>query len=268
MAEASYLDFLDRERIRWANPLQLGLDLGAGGSGRALTAFVQPFPLATTHCTIAAANSAEQQDWFGSAGQDRIGSVIDDTADLAQRLGPGWLTIFNGVGGGGATQRRFHLQVFERPDGHGPYPLELASSDLPDSALPLVAGWPIFTLHFRGPGPQVTADALRWLRAWMVPAGQVMANRSANVMATVHPGRDDAASELLAWVVPRHSTPARAAHFCGRLASLEMLGEIVLSTEDELRRLEARAISYAMVAEALASVEPLEVREVLRDGAT
>ena len=260
-------DQLDRDYIRRTNPMQLGLEIAPAIGGRPLIAWVQPFPMAHSHCTVAAANACEQQEWVDAAGQDRCAAVLSDTVALATALGPDWICFFNGKGS--YTQRRYHLQVFERAAAdYPPFPLELATQagvctdPLPD-APPFVAGYPLAVLHFQGAPETVSRLALAWLHAWFRPGHRPRRERSANVIARARAEDGPVGSEVTLWIAPRSVDLTGSVRIpSARLAALEVLGELVVTSEADLARLDAGAFTYADLAGTLADVEPSEVREL------
>ena len=124
--------------------------------------------------------------------------------------------------------------------------------------------YPLTALCFEGRCEPVLHDASKWLRHWLL-CSDGKGSRTANLIVTSRQAEcDDAEPVLSLWVIPRHKLFRFAAGLSGQLASLEMLGEIVLSSEDDERLLRSGGLSYEMVERALAAVEPPGIREFLR----
>jgi hypothetical protein len=227
--------FLCGENIRWQQRgIQVGFEIGLGECR--YVCYCNPFPLAAVQLTVCSVEHAPQT-WKVQAG----GRVIRDVRDLLLLAAdlPGYVSFFNGVGAGASIPHHFHYQVFKRAELE-PYPLEQApyqNKGVKGSGC--LKNYPVAAAHFRGQINAVESEALRWFTGLerVIAAPESI---SANIIAT-RTGSDE---EVDLYIVPRHRAYSYATGLDGLIAGLEVLGEIVLSTEADKRDLDEGRYTY------------------------
>ena len=239
--------FLCEENIAWQ---QRGLEVGFGITlgGTEYRCFANPFPLMPVHVTVAASRHVPQA-W--SLAQDdgkalRIDEVVSHLVDLSEQL-PSFVVFFNGPGAGASIPSHLHFQLFKRP-GLEPFPLESAPR-LHDSAEPAFKDYPITCAHFEGLSAVVAREGAAWLSR-LSDAADDPTGMSVNLIAV------SAGDRSHLYAVPRHSSFSYAQGLAGLVGGLEILGELVLSTDLEKQNIDQGHYSYASIAEIIAAVEP------------
>ncbi len=239
--------FLCEENIAWQ---QRGLEVGFGITlgGTEYRCFANPFPLMPVHVTVAASRHVPQA-W--SLAQDdakapRIDEVVSHLVDLSEQL-PSFVVFFNGPGAGASIPSHLHFQLFKRP-GLEPFPLESAPR-LNDSAEPAFKDYPITCAHFEGSSSVVAREGAAWLSR-LSHAADDPSGMSVNLIAV------SAGERSHLYAVPRHSLFSYAQGLAGLVGGLEILGELVLSTDLEKQNIDQGHYSYASIAEIIAAVEP------------
>ena len=239
--------FLCEENIAWQ---QRGLELGFGitlGSAE-YRCYANPFPLMPVHVTVAASRHVPQA-WsltHDDAKALTIDEVVSHLLELSEQL-PSFVVFFNGPGAGASIPSHLHFQLFKRP-GLEPFPLESAPNR-DDAAGPVFKDYPITCAHFEGSARGAAQQAASWL-ARLSDASDDQAGMSVNLIAAF----DGTKSHL--YVVPRHSSYSYAQGLAGLVGGLEILGELVLSTDLEKQNIDQGHYSYASIAEIIAAVEP------------
>ena len=110
--------------------------------------------------------------------------------------------------------------------------------------------YPIAVVYWRGELEEVVESASRWIRAWMVQNGHQESSISANIVATF----DDIQKKLELFFVPRHQLRSRSPELSGTIGGLEVLGEVVFSSEEEGQRLEFGGVDYHTVERILEAI--------------
>jgi hypothetical protein len=251
--------FLCRENVGWrSRGLQIGFALDLDDAP--YLCLCNPFPLADLHLTVAAGEH-RPQGWLeqGIDLAPPVDTVIRHLARLAERL-PGYVAFFNGVDAGASIPHHFHFQAFRRADAT-PFPLEAARTVVvadPAGEFDLIE-YPIAAIHLTGDPDGLAcrgAALMRRIARLFEPTSAL----SANLIASRHP----AATDLDFYVVPRHRKYHHASGFGGQVAGLEILGELVLSTDVDKENLDRGRLDYHALAAILAGVEPQCLRRGLR----
>ncbi|MDH3714183.1 MAG: DUF4922 domain-containing protein [Gammaproteobacteria bacterium] len=232
--------FLCRDNIAWQQcGIELGYDIRTGGND--YFAVMNPYPLMPCH-TVLVAQQHVPQAWLFSNPPCDMRRTVHDLLSLAERL-PGFVGFYNGQGAGASISGHLHFQFFRRPEGYGLFALESATR------LPVNPGYPLNALHWRGDAQQVADQASDWLSRWVerLPPG---AQPSANIIATVA----EPASQVQVFVVPRDQQRTHAPGMSGAVGGLEVLGELVFSTEQEWDQLQRRQIDYFTIENMLSAV--------------
>ncbi|MBF0148360.1 MAG: DUF4922 domain-containing protein [Magnetococcales bacterium] len=260
--------FLCRDNIRWQQRgIECGYDVfvdSPKGQNHYII-WMNPFPLMHNHVTVAMANHRPQA-WLLSSMErggllTRMDEIGHDFLSLLEQM-PGYVGFYNGDGAGATIPHHFHFQFFRRMDGQGDFPLERAARRGGEHGLEdgpwLVPDYPITAIHFRGPKERVEAQLLDVVGTWegMFTDPQVV---TANLVGALDP-KNREIFDL--YFIPRDKTFNRGPGMVGVIAGLELLGEVVYSTEEEKQSLDRGQVNYDFVARIIASVEAPRAREL------
>ncbi len=238
--------FLCFENIQWQqNGVEIGFDIQL--SGRNYIAWMNPYPLLPHHAVIASREHVAQS-WHhadGTVAGRSLSILIHDLVDLARQL-PGWIGFYNGPGAGASIPHHFHYQFLRRPAGYGAFPLEQAAVR---KKVGQSAGYPVAFAHWHGDTESVRRTAERWIEHWVDAHESRIKNLSANVIAIAD---NDALIDV--YFVPRDQARSRSEEMSGLIGGLEVLGELVFSSEDEKTRLDTGIVDYATVERILGSI--------------
>ncbi len=245
--------FLCRSNIIWQ---QSGLEIGCAINlnGRDYTAWTSPFPLKPGHF-IVATNAHTPQKWSAGDAGFTLDELLKDLLSLAAQL-PGYVVFYNGENAGATIPHHRHFQAFER-DGCEQFPLEqaaAASSSTACRAGTVVDNYPLTALYVRGASTEtgtLAEKAREWANAWTETCGDMA---TMNVISSLEI-RSDGTREMHVFLVPRHQHFPRASGISSAVGGLEVMGEIVLTTEEEKRRLDSGQITFDFVCGVLAGVD-------------
>ncbi|MDJ0656043.1 MAG: DUF4922 domain-containing protein [Xanthomonadales bacterium] len=239
--------FLCPENIQWQQfGREVGYDLQF--DDREYVAWMNPYPLAPSHTVIAARNHIPQ---YWGATPHHLAHMVHDLLDLAHFL-PGWIGFYNGEGAGASIPHHLHYQFFPRPPDYGRFPLERAVWSFGGDSLldPVLVGrYPLDFAYWKGTHEDVVRRALPWIAAWARKA-RIDPDATANVIVI----NQDDGEGLQLFFVPRDRRRARSKRMTGIVGGLEVLGEIVCSSEDERRRLASKELNYKTVKDILSDV--------------
>jgi len=241
--------FLCRENIRWQQQnAQVGFEISMTHDG--YHAWVNPFPLLPNHVIIAA-DDHKTQEWNmdGKGGAD-LTKLLFDLCGTARSL-PHHIGFYNGVDAGASIPRHLHFQFFNRAPEGPVFPLEgWEFEGAPGNKEPMMAtGYPLSVARWRGNVEPVVAKASAWVRSWVEGNSQRLERLSSNFIAAAH-GPDG----VDLYFVPRDRTKTRWNGMFGLVGGLEVLGELVFSSEEERGLIENGAVDYDFIEAALASV--------------
>ena len=163
---------------------------------------------------------------------------------------PRYLGFYNGEGAGASIPGHLHFQFFKRPASDAPFPLEVAARRSGIETHGTIDNYPVTVVYWRGDLEEVLESASRWIRDWTVQNGHQASSISANIVATF----DDIQKELELFFVPRHQLRSQSPEMSGTIGGLEVMGEVVFSSDEEGRRLEFGKIDYHTVERILAAV--------------
>ena len=242
--------FLCRDNIQWQQSgVELGYEIDVDSTR--YIAWMNAYPLMPLHCVIASDDHIPQAWCTNSAANVclSIEEILKDLATLAQRL-PGYLGFYNGAGAGASIPGHLHFQFFKRPASDAPFPLEVAARKSGIETHGSIDDYPIAVVYSRGELEEVVESASRWIRAWMVQNGHQESSISANIVATF----DDIQKKLELFFVPRHQLRSRSPELSGTIGGLEVLGEVVFSSEEEGQRLEFGGVDYHTVERILEAI--------------
>ena len=242
--------FLCRDNIRWQQSgVELGYEIDVDSTR--YIAWMNAYPLMPLHCVIASEGHIPQA-WCTNGGANiclGIEEILKDLVSLAQRL-PRYLGFYNGEGAGASIPGHLHFQFFKRPASDAPFPLEVAARRSGIETHGTIDNYPVTVVYWRGDLEEVLESASRWIRDWTVQNGHQASSISANIVATF----DDIQKELELFFVPRHQLRSQSPEMSGTIGGLEVMGEVVFSSDEEGRRLEFGKIDYHTVERILAAV--------------
>ena len=244
--------FLCRENIRWQqNQRQFGFEIAT--TNNLYNAWMNPFPLLPNHVVVAARQHIPQA--FKLFADEREGiellQILSDLCETARRL-PNHIGFYNGVGAGASIPEHLHFQFFQRIPEDPLFPLEqrpFKSSD--DAGAPeMIFDYPISVLRWRGELNEIISDADIWVRKW---ADENVIDRNfltCNFIATGSPNSDD----IALYFVPRRRDRQFWNGDKGIVGGLEILGELVLASEEECEMVENGIVDYGFIEHALSAV--------------
>ncbi len=244
--------FLCRENIRWQQQhAQVGFEIRM--TGDEYHALMNPFPLMPNHVVFAADEHISQEwDMDGAGGVD-LTSLLFDLCDMARRM-PGHVGFYNGVDAGASIPGHLHFQFFRRPDEDPVFPLESWAFEAPSSGdMPAWArDYPIPVARWQGSVEEVVGKAAAWARLWVDGNRDRIDRLSSNFIAAAD-GQEGAVSLYFA---PRDRVKPRWNGVAELVGGLEILGELVFSSDDKRELLGTGAVDYFYVENALSSVRP------------
>lgn len=243
--------FLCRENIRWQQQnQQVGFEINI--TGDVYHALMNPFPLFPNHVVMAYAQHIPQE-WDPARGDAGLSlpDLLGDLCEIAHQL-PSHVGFYNGVDAGASIPGHLHFQFIRRLFTEPLFPLEQRVFELPreHGGPEMAVDYPVPVALWRGPAERVVADATAWITDWAERNAARASALSSNFIAMGQP--IDGSVSL--YFVPRERQKARWLGNHGLVGGLELLGELVLSTDEERVMLESGVIDYTFVERALASV--------------
>jgi hypothetical protein len=244
--------FLCAENIKWQQQQrQIGFEITAS-KGR-YNALMNPFPLLPNHVVFASKDHIPQE--FSLLSQKRgakeLEEVLEDLCQLAHRL-PNHIGFYNGVGAGASIPGHFHFQFFHRAPESPSFPIEerefttAKNGDDPE----FILGYPINILRWQGDLGKVVSNAACWISNWIKSEIEPNQHLSTNFIATAGPSQE----EITLYFVPRNKNKQFWNGNRGIVGGLEVLGELVMASEDELAMVESGMLDYNFIEKALSTV--------------
>ena len=227
-----------------------GIEMGYGIdlNGIAFNILMNAYPLMPMHIVVAS-NAHTPQAWDpGVTGSEQftVNTLISNLATMAARL-PGYVGFYNGDGAGASVPAHFHYQFFKRRNGGDRFPLELAPVRQVADLVSEVEDYPVSAMRWCGDDKQeVIARAAAWINSWL----EARPNLTANIFAMT----DDSGELLQVYFVPRDKGRGNSPRMTSMIGSLEILGELVLTTANEKRDLDWGKIDYRFIARILTDV--------------
>ncbi len=231
---------------------QFGYEL-ALGMNRCWLAWMNPYPLFQAHF-VAATQDHEIQDWIvkcPNASTEKLSEILDVLLTLTARL-PGFVGFHNSPGAG-ATQPHLHLQLFERPGFRFALEEAAACTDPKErgTGTPVAQHHPVPTMYFQGTRATVTSAATGWVGNWLESHRDAISTLAANIIASF----DVSTGMYDLYFTPRSRMFERVPMLSGRAASLEVLGELVLSSAQERDLLNSGQLTYERAWSMLAALD-------------
>ncbi|MDB4857396.1 DUF4922 domain-containing protein [Alphaproteobacteria bacterium] len=244
--------FLCSENIKWQQQQrQIGFEITASSGG--YNALMNPFPLLPNHVVFASKFHIPQE--FSLLDQKmeakKLEDVLRDLCQLALRL-PDHIGFYNGVGAGASIPGHFHFQFFNRAPDFPSFPIEerdfTTAKNVEDPEL--IVDYPIKVLRWQGNLEKVVSNAVLWISKWIKSKAELSALLSTNFITTAGPSHD----EITLYFVPRDKSKQFWNGNRGIVGGLEVLGELVMASEDELALIEKGVVNYQFIQQALSAV--------------
>ena len=244
--------FLCRENIRWQQQhAQVGFEINMTGDN--YHAWMNPFPLLPNHVVIAEENHISQEWDIGGDGQERVtlSRLLGDLCETAQRM-PNHVGFYNGVDAGASIPGHLHFQFFRRPSAEPVFPLEQRTFRAPaeDGGPETAIDYPLAVALWRGGVGEVVANATFWVKCWAERNKDRLGQLSSNFIAAAQVLQGG----VSLYFIPRDRQRSRWNESYGLVGGLELLGELVFSSDDEKAMLDDGKVDYFYVERALANV--------------
>lgn len=244
--------FLCRENIRWQ---QRGIEIGyeVVVDNTSYFALMNAYPLMPVHMVFASEQHLPQSWRTNSSMTEHleVEKILHDLVTLSTRL-PGYIGFYNGEGAGASIPGHFHFQFLKRPSADMQLPLEVAATLPRPDGLNTISDYPVTSMHWQGTAEETVSAAAEWMQRWMADNGAHESRLSANIIAVT----DETGQQVALYVVPRDQMRAKSPEMVGIVGGLEILGELVFSSDEEKKRLDRGEIDYHTVERILASIRP------------
>lgn len=231
--------FLCRENILWQQQgKEMGYELEVGDTR--YYAWMNPFPLLPGHTVITTRDHVTQEWELHPNGALSLERLINNLVELATRL-PGFIGFYNGINAGASIPGHMHYQFCRRPDANTRFPLEMVQRDFSEYGITaVVKHYPLAVACWQGSANSITTAALEWVRYWASTNRHRLQRLTANFIVTT----DIDSGELELFFAPRDRHKPKSSHMSGLVGGLEVLGELVFSSEEEHRALEQGEIDF------------------------
>lgn len=242
--------FLCRDNIRWQQQgSQLGYQVEVNENN--YIAWMNPFPLLPDHIVMATEEHIGQEWSLHPDGEMEAAQIIADLVGLAARA-PGYAGFYNGVGGGASIPAHMHYQFFRPPAEHRQFPLEVeavaARKAKPAQSHWHLGNYPLEAVHWHGEANEIIEQATRWLAHWAAHQHR-LPELTANILTL-----SEEPDSVSLFFVPRDRKRCQASCMSGLVGGLEVLGELVFSTEEEKKLLDSGSLDYFNLEQVLAEV--------------
>ena len=244
--------FLCRENIRWQqNNCQMGFEIFT--DNRQYNALMNPFPLLPNHVVFASQEHIPQAFRLPDEHGDRvtIDHIVNDLCEIASRL-PEHVGFYNGVDAGASIPGHLHYQFFQRAQDNPIFPLELRQfSKAGGLGTPeFVENYPINVLRWSGEKTVVTQNFLKWIIDWLKNNEFRRDILTCNLICSSsgHKGG------ISLYFIPRLRDRQFWRSGGGIVGGLEILGELVLATEEELKLINTGILGYDYIFDSLSMV--------------
>ena len=244
--------FLCRENIKWQQEeRQIGFEINFGISD--YIAFMNPFPLLPNHVVIAStAHRTQELRLFQNDEQNQdLALVLSDLCELADRL-PNHIGFYNGVGAGASIPDHFHFQFFQRAPDLPKFPLEERrfSNIGCDFTTTLVEDYPLCVFRWMGELGEVVEKATSWITNFVKTSKFERQQLTANFIAS----RSMASKTVTLYFVPRHRFKQFWNGNAGIVGGLEILGEIVLASNEECNLVRYDIMNFEFIERGLSHI--------------
>jgi hypothetical protein len=231
--------FLCRENILWQQQgKEFGYEIAVNGDR--YYAWMNPFPLLPCHVVIATTEHTTQEWEFHPDGRLSLEQLVGNLVALAGRM-PGFIGFYNGINAGASIPGHMHYQFCKRPEANTHFPLEQAERDFTEfDSTGIIKNYPLSVAVWHGPAETVVARSIDWIRHWAAQNDTHLSQLTANIIATADPET----GEVSLYFAPRDRNRSRSKHMSGLVGGLEVMGELVFSSEEEGEAIGSGNISY------------------------
>lgn len=237
--------FLCRENIQWQ---QQGKELGYEIEVLDMRyyAWMNPFPLLPCHVVIATQEHVSQEWEMHPLGTRPLNRLIGNLIELAQRL-PGFIGFYNGIEAGASIPGHMHYQFCRRPETAMHFPLEQAERDFTElDHTGIVRNYPLAVAVWQGfDAETIMNQAVDWVRYW----GQQNQRHIEHLTANLIVSTDPTTGEISLFFAPRDRRRPKSPHMSGLVGGLEVMGELVFSSEEEREAIDKNLVSYDSLCE-------------------
>lgn len=231
--------FLCRDNVEWQ---QQGKEIGfeTDLSGIPFHIWMNPYPLLPCHVVVSTREHVSQEWALHKDGTLPLEQLICNLVELARRL-PGFIGFYNGIHAGASIPGHMHYQFCRRPEEHMHFPLEQAERDFTHfEDTGIVRNYPLAVAVWQGNPKKVGTEAIHWVRYWADVNKRHLDKLAANFIVTTEP----TTGEVVLFFAPRDRERKKSYHMAGLVGGLEVMGELVFSTEEERIAIEQGDISY------------------------
>ncbi len=235
--------FLCPENIEWQQAgVEMGYEFKIDSVG--YIAWMNAYPLMPVHCVIASHKHIPQAWCVNGAAVEclSIEKILADLVAISVKL-PGYVGFYNGKGAGASIPAHFHFQFFKRPDLWPRFPLEVAARESGIETHGTIKNYPLAVEYWRGDADEIVQSAHAWIQEWLARNAHQLSSVSANIISTF----DEAKNQSELYFVPRHHARMQSPEMSGTIGGIEVLGEMVFSSESDGQRLQRGEIDYHAV---------------------
>lgn len=231
--------FLCRENVQWQQQgKEIGYEINVSDSQ--YIAWMNPFPLLPCHVVISTREHVSQEWELHPEGSLSLEQLVNSLVQLGLRL-PGFIGFYNGINAGASIPGHMHYQFCKRPDKHEHFPLELAERKyLEDGHTAVLQHYPLEVAVWEGDAATVTKQCIDWIRNWALGNKNNIHNLTANFIVAV----DGDTGNVSLYFAPRDRNRCKSKMMSGLIGGLEVLGELVFSTEEEYVAIDQNQLSY------------------------
>ncbi len=235
--------FLCERNIQWQHKgTEMGYEIDINGTPYVI--WMNAYPLMPVHVVVTTRDHVPQDWQLDNAPGDRfsIRHIIENLVSLSTRL-PGYISFYNGDGAGTSIPGHFHYQCFQRRDDNARFPLEMAPKRQLDGSCFLIDDYPVTAVCWEGDVETVAEDVSKWISHWLSGHGNGSTDFSANIFSII----DGDTGKIQIYFIPRDRDRCHSPHMAGMIGCLEVLGELVLTTENEKRDIDRGMIDYRKI---------------------
>lgn len=235
--------FLCRDNIQWQQQgKEIGYEIEVGESN--YYAWMNPFPLLPCHVVISTRDHIAQEWELHPDGELSLERLIGNLVELAQRL-PGFIGFYNGLNAGASIPGHMHYQFCMRPEEAMHFPLEQAERDFTEfDETGIVKHYPLSVAVWQGQASTIVQEAIDWVRYWADNNKAHITHLTGNFVVTTDP----MTGEISLFFAPRDRRRARSTRMSGLVGGLEVMGEIVFSSEAERIAIAQGRLNYEELA--------------------
>jgi len=231
--------FLCRDNVLWQ---QQGKEIGyeIQVMDTKYHAWMNPFPLLPCHVVISTQEHISQEWELHPQGGLSLENLVGNLVALAKRL-PGFIGFYNGINAGASIPGHMHYQFCMRPEDVVHFPLEQAERDFTHfDDTGIVRHYPLAIAVWTGDANTVVENAVDWVRYWANQNRAHLDHLTGNFIVAM----DEETGNISLFFAPRDRRKARSPHMSGLVGGLEVMGELVFSSEEEGAAIDEGRLDY------------------------